>query len=177
MGVFFVGAMPWVQLFQDGNRTGWASLIQADWSPYGPGRLLTLRIDGRERAAGNNPELYEWLWEWYRRPVLAAAGEPRQRDPFVPAEVELELDLAAGLTARGGGIELAIAEPLDRQLIRREPYPLGELRPTASWVRVCCARARIVVDGEPLPGEVERSTDSYGPRSTAQINVAEVWTT
>lgn len=177
MGVFFVGAMPWVQLFQDGTRTGWAALIQADWSPHGAGRLLTLRLGDRERAVGSNPELYEWLWEWYRQPVLEASGEPWRRQPFVPAEIELSLDLDAGLTARGGGIELEIAEPLDRQLIRREQYPLGEFRPTASWVRVSCARARIVVDGVPLPGEPQRTTDSSGPRSTAQLNVAEVWTT
>lgn len=177
VGVLFVGAMPWVQLFRDEQRTGWASVIHADWTPHGPGRFLTLRRDGRCRIVGTNEPLADWLWQWYIQPSMTASGEPWQREPFESGEVDLEIDLTTGLTARGGGIEVEISEPIDRQLIRREEYPLGDFRPTASWVRVSCARARIMVDGQPLPGQPSRATDSYGPRSSAQINVAEVWTT
>lgn len=177
VSVFFVGVMPWVQLFQDGERTGWASVIQADWSPRGTGRFVTLRRDGRWRAVGTNQALLDWLWDWYIRPVMAESGEVWQREPFEPGEVELAIDLDRGLTARGGGIEIEMSEPIDRQLIRRERYPLGGFEPTASWVRISCAQARITVDGESVPGLPSRATDSYGPRSSAQINVAEVWTT
>jgi hypothetical protein len=177
VGVFFVGAMPWVQLFRDGERTGWASVIQADWSPHGPGRFITLRRGGRLRIAGDNQPLIDWLWDWYQEPVAAESGESWQREPFAHDDVEVSIDLDRGLLARGGGIEIEASEPFDRQLIHRSPYPLGDFKPTASWVRVCCARARIVVDGVPLEGEPVRGTDSMGPRSSAQINVAEVWTT
>jgi hypothetical protein len=177
VSVFFVGAMPWVQLFQDGERTGWASVVQADWSPQGTGRFVTLRRDGRWRVVGTNRALIDWLWDWYLRPAMEEAGEAWEREPFELGEVELAIDLDRGLTARGGGIEIELSEPIDRQLIRRERYPLGGFEPTASWVRVPCARARIVVDGEPIPGIPSRATDSAGPRSSAQINVAEVWTT
>jgi hypothetical protein len=177
VSVFFVGAMPWVQLFQDGERTGWASVIQADWSPHGPGRFVTLRREGRWRAIGTNQALIDWLWEWYIQPAMTDAGQVWEREPFEPGEVELAIDLDRGLTARGGGVEIELSEPIDRQLIRRQPYPLGDFEPTASWVRVPCARACVTVDGRPLPGEPSRGTDSYGQRSSAQINVAEVWTT
>jgi hypothetical protein len=175
--VFFVGTMPWVQLFQGGERTGWASVIQADWSPHGTGRFVTLRRDGRWRAVGTNQALLDWLWDWYLRPAMVESGEVWEREPFEPGEVALAIDLDKGLTARGGGIEIEMSDPIDRVLIRRERYPLGDLRPTCSWVRVSCATARVTVDGAPLPGEPSRATDSYGPRSSAQINVAEVWTT
>ena len=169
--------MPWVQLFQDGQRTGWVSVIEADWSPHGTGRFIALQRDGRWRTAGTNQALLDWLWDWYLHPAMVDAGEVWEREPFRRAEVDLTIDLDRGLTARGGGVEIELTEPIDRQLIRREQYPLGEFRPTCSWVRVPCARAWVTADGEPVPGLPSRGTDSYGPRSSAQINVAEVWTT
>lgn len=177
MSVFFVGMMPWVQLFQDGERTGWASVIKADWSPHGTGQFITLRRDGSWRVVGTNERLLDWLWDWYMEPAMVASSEASQREPFELGEVELAIDLDKGLTARGGGIEIEMSEPIDRHLVRRERYPLGDFQPTCSWVRVSCALARVMLDGEPIPGEPSRGTDSYGSKSSAQINVAEVWTT
>jgi hypothetical protein len=177
VGVFLVGAMPWVQLFRDGERTAWVSAVRIDWSPQGTGRFVNLLADGRWRVVGTNEKLLDWLADWYLRPAMTAAGVGWQQEPFRTGPVDIDIDLDTGLRASGGGVEIELTEPIDRQLIRREPYPLGDFQPTASWVRVSCARARVVVNGRKLPGEPQRGEDSYGPRSTAQINIAEVWTT
>ena len=71
----------------------------------------------------------------------------------------------------------ALSGALERRLIRCEPYPLDDFFPTASWVRIACRHARVTVDGKPIPGAPNLSTDSFGRSSTAQINIAEVWTT
>lgn len=176
MSVLFVGAMPWVQLFQRGQRTGWASVVAADWTPHGPGRCIALRRADRWRVVGTNRAMFDWLCGWYLRPAMEDAGEPWRLDPFEHGDVELSIDLDSGLRAAGGGIEVEMSHPIDRQLIRRDRYPLGDFQPTASWVRVVCAGAGIVDGGEAVAGEPTRGSDSYGPRSTAQINVAEVWT-
>lgn len=54
MSVFFIGAMPWLQLFDNGVRTAWASVAQADWSPHETGRLITLRQCDRLRVISSN---------------------------------------------------------------------------------------------------------------------------
>jgi hypothetical protein len=174
-GVFFIGAMPWVRLFEGDRETCWASVVQADWSLCGAGRLLILRRDGQRRTIGNNETLHHWLKEW----LLQSESEtlPVDADRYEPGDVELAIDPGARLRARANNIQIEMSEPLDRRLIHREPYPLGNFRPTASWVRIPCAQARVVIDGHPIPGRPNRSDDSFGMSSTAQINTAEVWTT
>jgi hypothetical protein len=174
-GVFFIGLMPWVQLFEGDQQTCWASVVQADWSLHGQARLLILRRDGQRRTIGNNEALYHWLKQWLLRPESDAF--PAAADRFEFGEVELEIDPGTGLRARAKNVHIEITDPLDRRLIRRERYPLGDFFPTASWVRIPCAQARVTVDGHSIPGRPNRSTDSYGASSTAQINIAEVWTT
>lgn len=178
VGVFFIGAMPWVQLFDDdGDRTGWASAIRVDWSSCGSGRLMTLKRDGRVTFFGDNRELAAWLWEWYLSHSLPTVDDTIRSYTFEPAEVELDIDPARGLRAGADGLEIVIDTPLNRHLVRRAPYPLGEFEPTCSWVRICCEHGAITVDGRPVPGRPATGTDRFGVNTTAQLNVAEVWTT
>jgi hypothetical protein len=175
-GVFFIGAMPWVRLFDGDRLTCWASVTQVDWSLGGAGRILMLRQEGRRRILGNNKELLHWLAQWIWHPATGEKPIEPQIE-FEQSEVALQIDPASGLRATAGDIQIEIASPIDRRLIRRERYPLGEFFPTASWVRVVCEQARVVVGGKVIPGSPNRSTDSFGQYSTAQINIAEVWTT
>lgn len=165
--------MPWVQLFDGDRRTVWAGIVQADWSPHGTGRQVNIRHDDRLRIIGTNEALATWLYDWLIRPE---PGSPTSFS-FEPGDVDLAIDLESGLRAAANGVEIEITGPLDRQLVRREQYPLGDFRPTCSWVRIPCSGAAVTLDGEPVPGAPDRSTDAYGIKTTAQINVAEVWTT
>lgn len=175
-GVFFIGVMPWVRLFDGERLTCWASVVQADWSLGGAGRILMLRQDGRRRFLGDNKELLHWLGQWILHPATGEKPIEAQVE-FEQSEVALEIDPASGLRATAGDIQIEIASPIDRKLIRRERYPLGDFFPTASWVRIACEQARVVVGGIAMPGRPNRSKDSFGQYSTAQINIAEVWTT
>jgi hypothetical protein len=174
-GVFFIGAMPWVRLFEDDRLTCWASVAWADWSPHGRGRVVVLRWGDRRRAVGDNESLATWLYEW----LESASPDSRAYKPdrFEKGNVEVDLNLDTGLRVRAGEISLEMGGVIDRQLIHRAPYRLGDFLPTASWVRMPCAHAHIELDGTPIAGKPKLSTDSVGSSSTAQINVAEVWTT
>lgn len=173
--VFFIGAMPWVRLFNGEQLECWASMAWADWSPHGTGRVLVLRQGNQRRTLGDNEALATWLGQWLE-PSANDDGAERS-ESFEQSVVEVDLDLDSGLCVTAGNIRIEMSEPIDRQLIHRSPYPLGDFHPTASWVRISCARAHILVDDEPMPGKPKVSTDAHGPLSTAQINVAEVWTT
>jgi hypothetical protein len=175
-GVFFIGAMPWVRLFDGQQLTCWASVIHADWSLHGPGRLIILRQNGRRRILGTNKGMLDWLEQWLLRPE-GNEKSSAARDDFEQRDVELEINPEVGMKAAAGDIQVEINGALDRQLIRRERYPLGDFFPTASWVRIACMQARVIVDGKSIPGNPNLSTDSFGRFSTAQINIAEVWTT
>jgi hypothetical protein len=172
VGVFFIGAMPWVQLFDDDRLTGWVSVIQIDWSPLGSGRLVTIRRDRRLHMLGTSEELAAWLYEW----MFQYHGDGYQPQPFRHSDIEFVVDPATGMRASADGVLIEMSTPIDRQLARREHYRLGDFAPTASWVRISCANARVVLDGVPLPGAPKLSTDDLGRCSTAQLNIAEVWT-
>lgn len=175
-GVFFIGVMPWVRLFDGERLTCWASVAQADWSLGGAGRILMLRQEGRRRILGDSRELLDWLAQWIWHPATGEKPIDSQVE-LEQSEVALEINPASGLRARAGDIQIEITSPIDRKLIRRERYPLGDFFPTASWVRVVCEQAQVTVGGKAIPGRPNRSTDSFGQYSTAQINIAEVWTT
>jgi hypothetical protein len=172
MSVFFIGAMPWVQLYDDGRLCAWATVYQVDWSPHGSGSVLALRYRGQQQMFGTDGDLAAWLADWLRHDTNGY-----DMLPFRSCDVTLSIEPATGLRASAGGISVEMTLPLDRQLIRRDNYPLGDFAPTASWVRIACQEAAITVDGQLLPGAPLLSQDQFGPSSTAQLNIAEVWTT
>jgi hypothetical protein len=90
-GVFFIGAMPWVRLFEDDRLTCWASVAWADWSPHGRGRVVVLRWGDRRRAVGDNESLATWLYEW----LESASPDSRAYKPdrFEKGNVEVDLNL------------------------------------------------------------------------------------
>ena len=93
---------------------------------------------------------------------------------YVEADGALEVDLASG--ARAGHVELELAEPLERELVCRDPYLLDGTPYRMSFVNVPCGAGSVTIRGERMPGRPRRWTDDRGRlRSTAQVAGAERW--
>lgn len=181
MSVLWVGAAPGLRLFAGEELTAWVGLCQVDWSTHGAGANVTLWRGDQVRVLGTNPELDEWMIETFITPMFrsAAIGGVSWRSlTYETANVEIMIDLETGVRARAGDVDMELADPLDRQLIYREAYDLEGTFYRASWVNVSCGRGGITVGGVAVPGLPRMWTDDQGrQRSTAQLAVAETWST
>jgi hypothetical protein len=181
MGILWMGASHGLRLFENGRITAWGTVNQVDWSVRGSGLVLSLWQDDRVRVLSREPALATWLIETFIAPMSRAPSQAADGVAWGPveleaADVELTVDLDAGLRACAGEIVVELADPLDRQLVYRDPYEIEGERYRVSFVNVPCARGTISVGGTPLPGLPRRWTDESGRlRSTGQIAVAEVW--
>lgn len=164
MSVVLVGANPGV-LVKDGDRvTAFASVWQVDWSERGSGPALVLWHDGRVRVLGPDPELAGWLAETFVRHFGEVDGLPWA--PSVErADVQVELDLARGLTAKAADVTVELGGITDRRPFREEGLTLGGVAYDLSNVFLPCDTATVTVGGTPVPGVAD----------PAFLAVAEVW--
>ncbi|MFH9955772.1 hypothetical protein ACH4OX_16335 [Streptomyces roseolus] len=171
-----VGANPGLQLFDGaGSCTAYVSVWQVEWSTHGAGNVVVLwRPDG-VRTVGEDPRLALWLAEHFVRHFPELDGLPWSAPRFHRSAVQVRLDLTSGLRARGGGIDVRMAEVLDRRAFATDRFPLAGVEHSLSLVFGPCGRARALVDGRVLPGEISRGGTPDRPSSSAFLAAAEVW--
>ncbi|MFK3733861.1 hypothetical protein ACI2LJ_26760 [Streptomyces sp. NPDC088090] len=171
-----VGANPGLQLFDEsGACTAYVSTWQVEWSTHGAGNALVLwRPDG-VRVVGEDPRLALWLADHFVRHFPELDGLPWSAPLFHRSAVRVRLDLASGLQAWGGGIDVRMAGVLDRRAFATDQFPLAGVEHSLSLVFGPCERARARVDGRVLPGEISRGGTPDRPSSSAFLATAEVW--
>ncbi|MER7596770.1 hypothetical protein [Streptomyces hydrogenans] len=171
-----VGANPGLQLFDGaGSCTAYVSTWQVEWSTHGAGNAFVLwRPDG-VRAVGEDPHLTLWLAEHFVRHFPELDGLPWSAPRFHRSAVQVRLDLASGLRAWGGGIDVSMAEVLDRRAFATDRFPLAGVDHSLSLVFGPCGRARARVDGRVQPGGISRGGTPNRPSSSAFLAAAEVW--
>jgi hypothetical protein len=160
--VLLVGANPGLTLTRDGDRVAFASAWRVDWSAHGSGQALVLWHDGHTRVVTATPKLGLWLADGFTRHFPEVDGLPWPEPEVTEAPVTLDLDLATGLRATGGGVTLELAEPGDPRTSNVDAFPGNGLR--LSNVFALCGTGAITVDGRPLEGE-----------PTGFLADAEVW--
>jgi hypothetical protein len=171
MSLVLTGANPGVLLRADGAVTAFASVWQVDWSERGSGRALVLWHDGRVRLLGPDPGLSEWLAEEFVRHFGEVGGLPWEPAPPERADVEMDLDLGHGLTAKAADVTVEIEHVLDRRPFTQAGLRMGAAEYTLSTVYAPCRTARITVAGTAVPGAPEVDGES----STAFLATAETW--
>jgi hypothetical protein len=164
MTIRFIGANPGITISQNGDRVAYASVWRADWSEQGTGRAIVLWHNGMTRVASTSSVLGDWLAGTFTRHFPEVAGLPWPDPKIIETEVALDLDLTAGMTAHGGGIEVAIGPPTDRRLFTTDAFDLGGALHELSTVFMPCGTGSITVDGIRIVGEPK-----------AFIADAEVW--
>jgi hypothetical protein len=152
-------------MHESGRVTAFASVWQVDWSERGSGPAVVLWHAGRTRLLGPDPGLAGWLAETFVRHFGEVAGLPWE--PVAEqVDVEIDLDLARGMTARAGDVTVELADVTERRPFRQEPLTLGGSTYGLSNVFAPCAGAAVTVAGEKVAGVAD----------PAFLAVAEVWT-
>lgn len=174
MSVVLVGANPGVLLRAGSGVTAFASVWQVDWSQGGSGPAIVLWHDGRVRLLGPDPALSGWLADTFVRHFGEVAGLPWE--PVVEqADVDLDLDLSRGLTAKAADVTVELSGVLDRRVFGADDLELGGRRYALANVYAPCRTARLTVAGTPVPGQPEVDESGPQPSSSAFLAVAEVW--
>lgn len=164
MAVRFIGANPCLTVLRDGERVAFASVWRADWSELGSGHAIVLWHEGQTRVVATDAALGRWLAADFTRHFPEVKGLPWPEPEVETALVHLELELAHGLHAEGGGIAVDISGPKDRQLFTTDDFYLGGVRHTLSTVFMPCETGSLRIDHDPVEGEVK-----------AFLADAEVW--
>ncbi|MGY0235664.1 hypothetical protein [Longispora urticae] len=165
MTVRVICANPCLMLTVDDERVAFASAWRVDWSERGAGNALVLWHAGRPRVIAADPDLGRWLADDFVRHFTETKGLPWAGLEVTVADVTFELDLAVGLRAAGGGVEVTIGGPKGMSLERAEAYPLGEVSNALTLVYVPCGTGSLSVDGVVVEGEP----------TAAFLTDAEVW--
>jgi len=149
--VLLVGANPGLTVTREGDRVAFASVWRVDWSSHGPGRALVLWYGGRTRVVTQTPKLGRWLADAFTRhfPEVDGLGWPEPE--LTEAPVALDLDLAVGVRASGGGVTVEVAQPGQWRVGTVESFPGNGLR--LSNVYASCGTGGITVDGQAVDGE------------------------
>ncbi len=171
-----VGANPGLQLFDpSGSCTAYISTWQVQWSTHGAGNVIVLWRPEGVRVVGEDPHLALWLADHFVRHFPELDGLPWSAPRFHRSAVQVRLDLASGLQARGGGIDVHMAEVLDRRAFATDRFPLADVEHSLSLVLGPCGRAQARVDGRVQPGEISLGGTPQRPSSSAFLAAAEVW--
>jgi hypothetical protein len=162
----FVGANPGLTVVEEGgtNRLAFASVWRADWSERGQGKAIVLWHAQRTRVVATSAELGRWLAGEFTRHFPEVQGLPWPEPEVTQARVDLELDLANGMKASAGGIEVEIHGPTDRRLFTTDDFDLGGVAHCLSTVVMPCSSGSLTVDGTQIKGQVK-----------AFLADAEVW--
>lgn len=169
------GANPAVQLLDGDETVALASVWQVDESPMGSGTALILWHAGRVRVIGVDPGLASWLSGRFVRHFPEAEGLDWSQVEVRTEDVEIELDLATGLIARTGDIEVRIDEPMGERPFTTDAFSLDGVDHHLSLRLVPCRHSSITIGGQQLAGEPRVVEDSERPQSTAFLAVDEVW--
>ncbi len=173
--VILSGANPGVRLTDGDVVTAFASVWAVDWSIRGTGTALVLWHDDRVRAVGSDPDLAEWLAQYFVRHFPEVDGLPWPAPVVETAPVTVDLDLTTGLTARGAGIEVTMAEVLGRRTFTTDGFALAGVPHSLQLLLAPVADASVTVDGHRVPGQVTVGGTEHRPSSSAFLATAEVW--
>ncbi|MEV4137532.1 hypothetical protein AB0J72_35830 [Dactylosporangium sp. NPDC049742] len=163
MSVLLVGANPGLTVERDGGTVAFVSVWRVDWSAHGAGRAIVLWHEGRTTLVTDRPELGRWLADTFNRHFPEVGGLPWPEPALIEAPVAVELDLAAGCTATGGGITVELSGPSGHRLIAVDDFQ-GTGR-NLSTVFARCGHGALTVAGTPVPGT-----------ASGFLADAEVWT-
>lgn len=172
-----VGANPGLQLFDaDGRCTGYVSAWRVDWSRWhGAGTALVLWQPAGVRVLSSDLALARWLAEDFTRHFPELADLPWPTPDYQREPVELAIDLAEGMRARAGDIEVRLSGVLDRRSFATDDFPLGGAAHSLHLVLGPCQDGRLTVAGVPVGGQVRRTGTAERPTSSAFLAEAEVW--
>jgi hypothetical protein len=173
--VILSGANPGVRLTEGDVVTAFASVWTVDWSVRGAGTALVLWHGNRVRAVGSDPTLAEWLAQYFVRYFPEVAGLPWSTPEVEAAPVTVDLDLAAGLTARGADIEVSMSAVLGHRTFATDSFALDGVPHSLQLLLAPVAEAAITVGGHRVPGEVTVGGTEHRPSSSAFLATAEVW--
>lgn len=171
-----VGANPAVQLFDaSGACTAYVSCWRVDWSVRGSGTAMVLwRPDG-VTVLGRDAELGGWLAEHFVRHFPELDGLGWSRPVLERHEVVLDVDLARGMRAHAGQVEVTVADVLDRRSFTTDDFRLAGVPHSLHLVLAPCGSGGIRVSGREVPGALDRWGTPERPGSSAFVTEAEVW--
>lgn len=125
--------------------------------------------------AGALAELARWLESHFTRHFPEVEGLPWPEPVYHHSAVRVDVDLATGLRAHGGGFTISMNDVLDRRAFSTDDFALGDIVHSLSLVFAPCAEGRIRMRGKTLPGEIQQSGTPTRPSSSAFLSEAEVW--
>jgi hypothetical protein len=164
MDIRFVGANPGLTVSDGERRVAFASVWRADWSERGSGLAIVCWHDQRTRVVATDAELGRWLAGEFTRHFPEVQGLPWPEPEVTQAAVHLDLDLASGMKASAGGIEVEIFDPTDRRLFSTDDFDLGGVKHCLSTVVMPCSSGSLTLNGTQIKGQVK-----------AFLADAEVW--
>jgi hypothetical protein len=150
MSVLLVGANPGLTITRDGGTVAFVSMWRVDWSTHGPGRAIVLWHEGRTTVVTGTPALGLWLAGTFTRHFPEVEGLPWPEPTVTEAPVAFELDLAAGCTVTGGGVEVELRGPAGHRLITVDAFQGQRLN--LSTVYAKCAEGALTIAGRPAAG-------------------------
>lgn len=151
----FIGANPGLSVLRGEQRVAFASVWRADWSEYGAGLAIVLWHEGHTRVVTTEARLGLWLAQDFTRHFPEVAGLPWRQPEVTEAPVSLELDLAQGMRAEGGGITVEIGSPTQRRLFRTDDFDLGGVKHGLTTVFMPCPTGGLTLSGVPVEGVVK----------------------
>jgi hypothetical protein len=175
MRVILCGANPGVRLFVGDTLSAYASVWVVDWSERGAGTAIVLWHQDRVRVLTEDLALGRWLERAFVRHFPEADGLTWPEPEPEQADVAVRLDLAHGLSARAGDVEITMTGVLDRRSFETDDFPLDGVPHGLRLVVAPTAEATITVAGQPLAGTVTRGGTDDRPTSSAFLTTAEVW--
>jgi hypothetical protein len=171
----FVGANPSALLWEGPQATALVSVWQVDWSPEGSGGAIILCRPGELRVLCDPPLVGRWLFDTFVAHFSELGHFDLPARPTVErAEIRLDLDLTAGLSASAADVNVHITGILDRRRTLDSGLRLGGVPWTLSRVYAPCRSARIEVGRVVVPG-LPRIQDRAPVGSSASLTVAETW--
>jgi len=170
-----VGANPSALLWEGPQATAFVSVWRVDWSPEGAGGALVICRDGELRLLCDTPLLGRWLFDTFigHSSELGHFNHPA-RPTVERAEVRIDLDLAAGLSASAGDVTVHITGVLDRRRTLDSGVRVGGIPWSITRVYAPCRSARVEVARAVVPG-IPRIQDRAPVGSSACLTVAETW--
>lgn len=171
-----IGANPGIQLFdEEGDCTAYASVWRVTWSLEGTGDVLILWQRDGVSVYSANPHLARVVTDDFTRHFPEVDGLPWPKPVHRRIPVLLHLDMAQGLWARAGAVEVRMSGVMDIRSFTTDEFPLGGVPHSLHLVLGPCESGQITVRGRRLPGEISVGSGPTGPSSSAFVTDAEVW--
>lgn len=175
MGVLLVGANPGIRLYEGHELTLYASLWRVDWSVQGAGRALVVWRPGQVRVLATDAALGGWLESYFTRRFPEAEGLEWPEPQREVADVEMTIDLDAGVQCRGGDVEIRMSRPLGRRAFATSEFDLGGTDHNLQLVIAPMGTASVTDSGVRVPGTPRVAGTPELRSSTAFVAVAEAW--